>query len=341
MQSLVDLHGGADVVDTSTQPTHDQHGCRPRSAERSPAVRVTPSPPERRAGTTASREAEAFVGAVSSEAYAATLEALVATRTRHSSSSEFAVAALWAKAMLTGLGYVVRLDPVALPAGGTVNVVAEKKSSATGSEDDPRLVLAVAHLDSVNIAGGPGAPAPGADDNASGAAGVLEIARVLSTARCAHDLRLVLFGGEEQGLFGSRQYVEEMSAAERARTVAVVNLDMIGRLNAEPRSVLLEGHEVSEPLISSLAGAAAAHTDLAVFTSLNPFASDHVPFIEAGMPAVLTIEGSDQLNADEHTDRDKLDTLDLGLAVAILRMNVAALAAALEASPATIETGGG
>jgi hypothetical protein len=302
---------------------------------------VTPSPPERRAGTTASRESEAFVGAVSTEAYAATLGALVAARTRHSSSAEFGIAALWAKAMLTGLGYAVRLDPVALPDGDTVNVVADKMSSFGGSDDDPRLVHVVAHLDSVNIAGGPGAPAPGADDNASGAAGVLEIARVLSTARCAHDLRLVLFGGEEQGLFGSRQYVEEMSTAERARTTAIVNLDMIARLNAQPRSVLLEGDEVSQPLISSLAGAAAAHTDLEVFTSLDPFASDHVPFIEAGMPAVLTIEGSDQLNIDEHTDRDRQETLDLGLAVAILRMNVAALAAALEASPVTFETGGG
>jgi Zn-dependent M28 family amino/carboxypeptidase len=272
---------------------------------------------------------------VSREAYAATVEALVAGGTRYSSSAEFGTAALWAKAVLTGLDYEVRLDPVALRDGNTVNVVADKKATSAGSDDDPRQVHVVAHLDSVNIAGGPGAPAPGADDNASGAAGVIEIARVLSTARCAHDLRLVLFGGEEQGLFGSQQYVEEMSAAERARTTAVVNMDMIARLNAEPRSVLLEGDEVSQPLIDSLAGAAAAHTDLDVFTSLDPFASDHVPFIEAGMPAVLTIEGSDQLNTDEHTERDTQETLDLDLAVAILRMNVAALAAALEASPAT------
>lgn len=329
------------MVDVSTDPAYSTPGCRPRSATRSAPVRVTPTAPERREGTTASREAEAFVDAVSTSAYAATLGALVAARTRHSSSAEFRTAALWAKAVLTGLGYAVRLDPVALPAGDTINVVADKISSSDVGDGDPRLVLVVAHLDSVNIAGGPGAPAPGADDNASGAAGVLEIARVLSTARCAHDLRLVLFGGEEQGLFGSRQHVEEMSTAERARTAAVVNMDMIARLNAEPPSVLLEGHEVSQPLIDALAGAAAAHTDLAVFTSLNPFASDHVPFIEAGMPAVLTIEGSDQLNTDEHTDRDRQETLDLGLAVAILRMNVAALVAALEASPVTSDTSGG
>jgi Zn-dependent M28 family amino/carboxypeptidase len=243
--------------------------------------------------------------------------------------------------MLTGLGYEARLVPVPFRDGNTVNVVADKKSASPGRDDDQRLVHVVAHLDSVNTAGGPDASAPGADDNASGAAGVLEIARVLSTARCAHDLRLVLFGGEEQGMFGSRQYVEEMGAAGRARTAAVVNMDMIARLNAEPRSVLLEGDEVSQPLIDSLAGAAAAHTDLAVFTSLDPFASDHVPFIEAGMPAVLTIEGSDQLNTDEHTDRDREDTLDLDLAVSILRMNVATLAAALEASLSTFESGAG
>lgn len=272
---------------------------------------------------------------MSPEAYSGVLERLASTPTRHSLSEPFRAAAHAAGATLTGFGYAVRFDQVTLPGGETLNVVADKVGSGGAEDGVQNLVHVVAHLDSVNSAGGPDAPAPGADDNASGAAGLLEIARVLSATDCVHDLRLILFGGEEQGLHGSREYVARMTQVERDRTVAVLNMDMIGRLNVEPPSVLLEGAEVSRPLIEALAEAAAAHTDLEVLTSLDPFGSDHVPFIDVGLPAVLTIEGADQLNTDEHTDRDTMDTLDLELAVAILRMNVAAVAAAVIASPST------
>ena len=103
------------------------------------------------------------------------------------------------------------------------------------------MVIVTAHLDSINLAGGPSAPAPGADDNASGSTGVLEIARVFEGARAVNDLRFILFGGEEQGLFGSKHYVASYPATERSRISAVVNMDMIGSLNSPTASVLLEG----------------------------------------------------------------------------------------------------
>ena len=61
--------------------------------------------------------------------------------------------------------------------------------------------------------GGPSAAAPGADDNGSGSAGLLELARVLSSRQWGHDLRFILFGGEEEGLHGSRQYVAALPPA--------------------------------------------------------------------------------------------------------------------------------
>jgi Zn-dependent M28 family amino/carboxypeptidase len=75
-----------------------------------------------------------------------------------------------------------------------------------------------------------------------------------------------------------------------------------------------------------LVAAAALHTGLAVETSMSPYASDHVPFIEAGIPAVLTIEGADGANEAIHTARDTADRIDPGLAVEILRMNAAVVA---------------
>jgi Zn-dependent M28 family amino/carboxypeptidase len=78
-----------------------------------------------------------------------------------------------------------------------------------------------------------------------------------------------------------------------------------------------------------VAAAAATYTSLAVQTSLHPYNSDHVPFIEAGMPAVLTIEGTDGANEHVHTAGDTLEHVDRELAAEIVRMNVAAAAAAL------------
>jgi Zn-dependent M28 family amino/carboxypeptidase len=190
-------------------------------------------------------------------------------------------------------------------------------------------VLVTAHLDSVNNQGA-AAAAPGADDNASGSAGVLAIGRALAGRSSRHDLRLILFGGEEQGLFGSRHYVTGLDADERSRINAVVNMDMIACQNTSQATVLLEGGQASRAVIEALAEAAQAHTSLAVQTSLNPFNSDHVPFLDLGIPAVLTIEGTDSANDRVHTDRDTLDTLDINLALEILRMNVMFVAQSLD-----------
>lgn len=277
--------------------------------------------------------ATGLVDEVSTDAYRATLEALTAHPTRHSFSAAYRDAARTVSDRFAALGYGTREEPVAVGGRETLNIIADKRGTA--SEGERQLVYVVAHLDSINEAGGVNSPAPGADDNASGAAGVLEIARVLATAIIRHDLRLVLFGGEEQGLHGSRVHVADLSDADRARIIMVVNMDMIGRLNTAAPSVLLEGATISQHVIDTLAQAAHDTSDLEVFVSLAPFASDHVSFIDADLPAVLTIEGEDQLNTDEHTPRDTLAGLDISVAISILRMNTAAVATMLGVSALT------
>ncbi|WP_458778701.1 M20/M25/M40 family metallo-hydrolase [Arthrobacter sp. D3-16] len=249
---------------------------------------------------------------------------LARLRTRHSGSAEFLAALQWAEVRLADLGYATHLQTVPVRGGTTRNLIAD----SPGNGEDRDLVLVTAHLDSVNIQGA-AAAAPGADDNASGSAGVLAIGRALAGQPARHDLRLILFGGEEQGLFGSRQYVNTLDVDERSRISAVVNMDMIACQNTSQATVLLEGGPVSHTVIEALAEVARAHTSLAVQTSLTPFNSDHVPFIDLGIPAVLTIEGTDSANDRVHTDRDTLDTLDLDLAMEILRMNVVFVAQSL------------
>jgi hypothetical protein len=267
------------------------------------------------------------VDAVSRIAFETDLRKLAGFRTRHSTSAEFLSAAEWVESELRGLGFVTSVQPVPVQGGTTRNVIAERPG---GGRDSRQVVVVTAHLDSINIRDGAAAPAPGADDNGSGSAGLLGIARALSDHAGARNLRLILFGGEEQGLFGSLHYVAGLDDAERARIHSVLNMDMIASRNTPAPTVLLEGAAVSRGVIDALAAAAHSHTGLAVQTSLMPFNSDHVPFIERGVPAVLTIEGSDGANDRIHTARDTLDHIDHDLAIEILRMNVAYLVQALD-----------
>jgi hypothetical protein len=268
-----------------------------------------------------------LLAAMSQDSFAATLSFLAGLSTRHSLSAGFRQAADHVAALLTDRGFAVGRPAITVGAGSSSNVVADRPGAGEGARG---VVLLTAHLDSINLAGGPSALAPGADDNGSGSAGVLEMARILSERPWRHDLRIILFGGEEQGLHGSRQYVTGLPAAERARIRAVLNLDMMGSLNTAAPTVLLEGSPRSAALINDLAIAAAGWTELTVETSLNPFASDHVPFLDAGIPAVLTIEGADSANGNIHSERDLLATVDPALAMQILRMDVAALVGWLE-----------
>jgi hypothetical protein len=159
----------------------------------------------------------ALAAMVSQSSFADTLSQLTAFRTRHSLTAEFSAAADLCKEMLEALGCVVSKRSIAVDGATSFNIVADRQ----GFGVNRRLVLVTAHLDSVNADGGITAVAPGADDNGSGAAGVLEIARILTAQPAEHDLRLILFGGEEQGLHGSRQYVASLPQAEQGRIESV------------------------------------------------------------------------------------------------------------------------
>jgi hypothetical protein len=264
-----------------------------------------------------------LVDTVSATEFRAMLDHLAAFPTRHSLSSHFTAVAEWARDSLQSWGYAVQVPVITVGSGTSMNVVADKLGVGTVARE---LIIVTAHLDSVNSAGGVNAPAPGADDNGSGSAGVLEMARVFATETLQHDLRFILFGGEEQGLHGSIQYVQGLPVADRSRIRAVINMDMIATLNTPTPTVLLEGASISQSVMTSLATAAATYTSLVVQQSLNPFASDHVPFINALLPAVLTIEGADSSNSNVHTANDTLAHIDNDLATEILRMNVATVA---------------
>ena len=266
---------------------------------------------------------QSLVEQVSPQRFAADLTHLASFPTRNSLTPHYKQASLWARNQLTSLGYTTRFQKVTVNGQPSRNVIAEKRGKAVGVR---KVVVVTAHLDSINLAGGVQADAPGADDNGSGSAGVLEMARVFRNQQNKQDLRFILFGGEEQGLFGSQRYVASLSKTEQKRVHATVNMDMIGTLNTNARTVLLEGASLSQSVIDGLHTAATTYTQLQIETSLHPFNSDHVPFITAGIPAVLTIEGADSTNSHVHSMHDTLNHINFELATEILRMNVAFIA---------------
>jgi hypothetical protein len=272
------------------------------------------------AATTVDPLVQQVVSRIARPSFEQDLTRLAELPTRYSTSSHYAAACDFVEQRLAGMGYATAREAIVVDHAPSQNVIARRD----GAGPAPRgLCLVTAHLDSINLEGGAAAPAPGADDDGSGSAGVLEIARALQDHRTAGDVQFVLFGGEEEGLFGSKRFAASMPAPDRARVRAVVHMDMIGSLNSASPAVLLEGAALSQGVIDGLRAAAATYTGLAVQISLNPFNSDHVSFLRQGVPAVLTIEGTDGANETIHSARDTLDRINFDLALDILRMNAA------------------
>ncbi|MCM6773498.1 M28 family metallopeptidase [Nocardia sp. CDC159] len=101
----------------------------------------------------------------------------------------------------------------------THNVLAESKQ---GNPD--KVVMAGAHLDSVRAGAG-------INDNGSGSAGLLEVALQMASVTPKNKLRFAWWGAEELGLIGSKYYVQNLSAANRAKIKLYLNFDMIGSTN--------------------------------------------------------------------------------------------------------------
>ena len=166
--------------------------------------------------------------------------------------------------------------------------------------------------------------APGADDNASGCAGTLELARLFAAHPPDATLVFVCFSGEEQGLFGSEDYVADLSATgDLDKVQGVYILDMIAYSGSAVLEAILESETLAQTWVNQLADAAADFTTLAVLVQWGAYGSDHVPFLAAGRPAALAIEYD--FNPYYHTTNDLPVHLNPALAEQILRMGGGAL----------------
>jgi hypothetical protein len=144
---------------------------------------------------------------------------------------------------------------------------------------------------------------PGADDNASGTAVLLEVARTMAKVglRGKRTVLFVSFSGEEQGLVGSRLYVER-PVAPIGSTRAMINIDHAGIGNGR-LTIGVTGFEKS---VALEAGRTAGLTEKLDVFGFFP-GGDHVPFKEAGVPTVTIVSGG--VHPHFHQPTDTADTI--------------------------------
>ncbi|MEO7334270.1 MAG: M20/M25/M40 family metallo-hydrolase [Gemmatimonadales bacterium] len=165
------------------------------------------------------------------------------------------------------------------------NVIAESHGIAA------RVVMLGGHLDGVH-------DGPGINDNGSGMAALLEIARVLADEEPVARIRLAFWGGEEFGLLGSGDYVEALDADGRAEIAAYLNFDMLGSPNYVP-------------IVYDEPGAAPGSAGIADFldtylrgVGVSPErmdlagGSDHYFFSQAGIPTGGLFSGATEVKTD-------------------------------------------
>jgi Zn-dependent M28 family amino/carboxypeptidase len=263
-----------------------------------------------------------------------------------------AAAASYISAQLTAYGYTVTTQP----AGSSENVIAV----LDGRLEPEQVFVLGAHYDTQS-------GTPGADDNASGVAAVLEVARLLAGERTDASVHLVFFALEEVGMDGSEAYAAALAGAG-TDVIGMISLDMIAYTCSTPGCQLLPpdipgcftiSGDVSD--IGTQAGvgvntASSALLDdyiatVAVYVpALEVMAfvvegngecfpdtrrSDHKSFWDEGYPGMVITDGGEARNPHYHQSTDTLATLDLAFAADMTRAVLAMVAtsAGLEATP--------
>ncbi|MFZ5482438.1 MAG: M28 family metallopeptidase [Myxococcota bacterium] len=265
---------------------------------------------------------------VSGDNLAASIESLESFGTRYTGTESAREVPGWLAGELEGAGLVA--ETLAFDARGmdSANVIARKD----GVEEPEVVYVFSAHWDSTSE--DPTTSAPGADDNASGVAAVLEAARVLAPVRTRYSVWFVLTGAEEQGARGARELVDPW-AGEDIR--GVVAPDMIGYWplgDGDAFDIL--GDEESEALATDMADVA-DRMGVANKVWIDHgycYGDDHTYFQEAGFPAITPMDcveahngvGDDEDTPHYHRTSDTSETLHIGFTTKVTKVVVATLA---------------
>ncbi len=299
---------------------------------------------------------EALLSLTSRDSLEEDVKRLVAFETRYIGSDSNAASAVWLKDQFEGMGYhYVRFDSFVVNVNRSVfgqayvldnvpqwNVVATKPGVLYSNR---KLVIG-AHYDSISLDRRPDEQdfAPGADDNASGVASLLEIARVLEGVDLETTVEFVLFGAEELGLIGSTHYASA-AQANGDEILLMIQLDVIGHQSAQfPNTFSIDTIHFNRLQGELLAQAASDYTILQAFhsgvpgvqlTNLGCGCSDHQPFIDRGYPALGVFQYFQNPSEHINMSTDTLDKVDFALAHEITK---AVLASVLQLAEFSVRT---
>src|SRR5262245_30185315 len=243
------------------------------------------------------------VGLGSGAVTSATADALLAPTGRTIAGLRAALAARRQPASLvTGVMARLRvvLEPEERQASNVIAIVPGDGPLAA------EAVVVAAHYDHLGVA--KGVTYPGADDNASGTAVVVSLARAFGRAAAvappARTLVFALFSGEELGLLGSAHYVRH-PVVPLARTVAMLNFDQVGRMRDRRLQV---GGVDSGTGLRVMLDRAAATSGVELTLRGTPYApSDHTRFYEGGVPVLFFYTGT---HRDYHAPTDTADRIN-------------------------------
>lgn len=243
--------------------------------------------------------------------------------TRWTEHPDFGAVETW---IADAFGPTATRQPFALP-GGKIrhNIVVRAPS-------DPRdIVLVGGHFDSISE--NPATEAPGANDNATGIAALLEAHRILSPLLLDKQIVFIGFAGEEQGLIGSTA-AAEIAAREGWPIDLMLNLDMLGHRPPRATDPMVIEYDQGNATAGNDAAArtfgqeaarlAQAHTTLAT-SHTDIWDSDYMPFEARGFPCIGLFDGGNE-GAVYHTTRDTPDRVDYARLEQATRLTVAILA---------------
>jgi hypothetical protein len=270
---------------------------------------------------TASEMGQAAADAVSQTYYTDLLNYSLYTHAGHSrgpTGAQHDLARNNILALFQSYGLTAVLEPFTWSGQSGENVVATQ----LGVTYPSKIFIIGAHYDSVSN--------PGADDNASGTAAVLEAARVLSQYPSEYTIKYIAFDLEELGLYGSKAY----TAAHAADDIrGMISLDMVA-YDPNTNTARIYGRTASNPIKTALASAVAEYSNglsSVLYGQLDQ--SDHAPFEARGWQACLLIESQAFNNPYYHTQNDKWESanyLNFAFATKMVRSTVGYLVDAAE-----------
>jgi hypothetical protein len=271
------------------------------------AIEYYTEPETRRTSVQPDGNLEELIAEISQDSLYAYICSLQAYPYRTSGSTPNAAARDWVFEKFQEFGYdSVVLDYFPHYFTDCYNAVAYKP----GSLYPERQIIVGGHFDAVDVS-------PGADDNASGTAGVLEIARVLKEVELPVTLVFIAFDAEERGLLGSYHVAD--SVAGREDVVFVMNMDMIGAENNVANAELYYGPERGYAVLwNELAQNYSGINGIMSGTSSR---SDHFPFQQAGFDVVFSHERIGSMVY--HTSRDSTTHMDFDYCTRMVQASLA------------------